>query len=110
VQYPGGAAAPRATVFYYDYRDRLIGEMNGAALLDGDPVIDTSDNDTFLTEYVLDNLGDVTATNVYNIVPDTISGGGGIEEYAEPDDIGIVGTPELVAASTASYDDQGRML
>jgi YD repeat-containing protein len=91
VQYPAGnASTGRATEMYYDYRDRVIAEMDGAVddsgMPSGNASSDPDGNDTFVTYYTLDNLGEVTQTQVYNAEEQPITFDGAT--YNEPSAVG----------------------
>jgi RHS repeat-associated protein len=101
VQYPGGGASGRATMMYYDFRDRLIAEMDGAIESSMPPAggtADTGSNDTFVSYYTLDNLGQATESDTYNAEGHTPTSG------STP----VTGMA-LTAASTKSYDNLGRV-
>ncbi len=107
VNYPSSSDSGRATVYYYDFRDRMIAMMTGAieaADTIGSPAADTASNDTFVSYYTLDNLGEATETDTYNAegAPVTFGTASILGPESGSDMV-------LTAAESASYDDQGRV-
>jgi RHS repeat-associated protein len=92
----GGAAAPRVTQYFYDWRDRLVARKDGVQ-----PAEDTTTHrPIFYTEY--DNRGEAIAQEQYD--------GDGVTITTGSD--GVPSKPPaalLRARSTTEYDDQGRI-
>ena len=97
-QYPGGSAAAEETQTWFDWRDRAVATKSGVQTSEGSGV------NRPLTVYTLDNLNEVTETQVYAAdgVAPTISGG--VLSLS-----GTVTVSDLRAQSATSYDEQGQV-
>jgi YD repeat-containing protein len=95
MQYPGGSAAPRETLNYYDWRDRLVASKQG---------VQTNENDGThrpIVYNVYDNLGEVVTSQRYDGDGVIIIIGNGVP---------IAPSASLLRAqTTTAYDDQARV-
>jgi RHS repeat-associated protein len=92
--YPGGSAATRTTQDYYDWRDRLVATKDG---------VQASENTTVgrpIVFYDLDNLGEITATSLFDGDNVNITTTGGVPQKPS--------ASLLRAYSTTAVDDQER--
>jgi RHS repeat-associated protein len=103
-QYPGGGQTPRVTDMYYDWRDRQVEAKSGVLLnSDGSENL-TAENDGTnrpITYTVYDNLGEAVEQDTYDGDGVAITSTNGVPDA--PD------SSLLVAKTTTSYDDQGRV-
>lgn len=92
--YPGGTAAPRVTEYHYDWRSRLVAVKTGVQ------TTETTDVQRQITYYDLNNLGQVTATSLYDGDNVTIT-----ETNSVPNK---PSSSLLRGKTTVSYDEQLR--
>ena len=96
-QYPGGGAADRVTDYWYNWEDEEVAEKDGVSSSESDGV------NRPLTVYIYDNLGEATATQVYNgdgVTPSIVSGVLSLPSGTSSD---------LQAQMEMSYDNQGNV-
>ena len=112
VQYPGGLAAPRVSLMYYDWRDRSIATHGGLTLTnsDGDTQLTIKDNAAEdagtpsiigWTDY--DNLGQAVVRKQYAGASTDANLNDGALAEPQPVD------HKLRAESIVGYDEQGRV-
>jgi YD repeat-containing protein len=95
IDFPGGSAAQRTTLNYYDWRDRLVETKQGAQASENDgthrPIL----------YYQLDNLGNVFSIQQYDGDGVTITSTAGVPN---PPSASL-----LRAQTTTEFDEQGRV-
>jgi RHS repeat-associated protein len=95
IQYPGGGAANRVTLDWYDWRDRVVASKSGAQASESDG---THRPIAYLS---YDNLDEVTQAQSYDGDGVTITVSAGVPQPPDAN--------KLRAQAAYSYDDQGRV-
>jgi hypothetical protein len=97
IQYPDGDTGERVTDYWYNWRDQKVAEKDGVSESEDDGV------NRPLTVYTLDNLGEVTGTQVYS--------GDGVTPTISSGVLSLPGgtSSDLQAETITSYDNQGQV-
>jgi RHS repeat-associated protein len=104
IQYPNGATGERATLNYYDWQDRLVASKQGAAVNSSGtptPSAETDGVNRPITYTIYDNLNEPIEQDTYDGDGVSITATGGVPNAPS--------SSLLVAKTTTSYDDQGRV-
>ena len=94
-EYPGGAAAARVSLFWYDSRDRLVAAKSGVQASESDG----THRPIFVTTY--DNLDEAVQAQQYD--------GDGVTPQVVGGVLQALNASLLRAQAVASYDEQGRV-